>query len=224
MKFLTSLLQKTVASFFPVINDSFFTFIIRADDPSISNHRSVLQNLQSTALIEDHSVIFRNTHFFHVTFVISYFTKNVTLFKYISGFFEGIPKTVFFCCLIAEICHIQRIIGTKILLSQINSQMTENIPHISSCGTCLLVSPFTHSASFNKNTWDSLRSCVVIGTAGCYIRFYHIRYIHLFCHSSGFCHSFFRRNPCIINIWCQSLIIISTVKINIVICYRLQFS
>ena len=45
VEFLSSLLQKAVTSFFPVIHDPLFALVIRTDDSSISDHRTVSENL-----------------------------------------------------------------------------------------------------------------------------------------------------------------------------------
>ena len=162
VKFLSPLFKKTFTSFSPVINDTFFAFIVRTDDPSIGNHRAVSRNLQSTALIKNHTVKLCNTDLFYVPFIVSDFTQKITFFEYISRLFERIPETCFLRILIAYICYFERIISTEILLSEVHSKMAENISYISSCRTCFLISPCSHSASFNKNTWNSLRCSIVI--------------------------------------------------------------
>ena len=156
VQFLTFLHEKTVTSFFPVIDDSLLALIIPADDSSICDHRTISKHLQRAALIKKHTVKLCDTDFFYIAFIIADFSKNITFLDHITDFFKRIPESVFLGILIANIGYIQRIVGTEIFQSLINSQMTENITDIPAGGSDFLISPVTHSSTLDQNTRDSL--------------------------------------------------------------------
>ena len=101
--------------------------------------------------------------------------------------------------------------------------MTQNIPDVSSRRTNLLIIPVTHAAALDQDTRDPLRSRIIIRTARSHVGLYHIWHIHLLRHLTRNLHHILRRSSRIIYIWSQLFIIISTVQINIIIRYRLEF-
>ena len=132
VKLRTPLFQKAVASLFPVINDTFFSLIIATYNTSISHHRTISNHLKRTRLIQDHPVKLRLTYFLNLTFIVTDFTQDIALLDHVTDLFKRIPEPVFFRILIAHICHLERIIRTKILQSLIDSHVTQNIPDVSS--------------------------------------------------------------------------------------------
>ena len=154
--------QEISASFFPVAYNSLFPLIIGIDNLSISDHRPVPQYLKRAGLIQDHTVILGHAQLQKTAFIIPHFTQNLSFPDHIAGLFKGIPQPVPGSVLITDICNIQRIISSVILFPLINSQMTENIPDISSCRAYFFTGPGSHTAPLNKNTGYSLRSRIVI--------------------------------------------------------------
>ena len=202
MKFLPSLLQETVASFFPVFYDLFLALVITAHDSSVGDHRSIAKYLQRATLIEKNAVELCDADFFDFSLIVTDFSEDIAFLDHVADFFEWIPETAFLCILIADICHIQRIVCPEILDSLIDSHMAQDIADISSGGADFFVIPVAHSATFDQNTRDSLRSRIVVGTAGRHVGFYHVWNIDLFCHFTGFSDNFFCCPSCIIDIRC----------------------
>ena len=132
VKLRTPLFQKALAAFFPVVNDTLFALIITAYNTSISHHRTISNHLQRARLIQDHPVKLRLTDFLNLAFIVTDFTQDIALLDHVTDLFKRIPEPVFFRILIAHICHLERIIRTKILQSLIDSHVTQNIPDVSS--------------------------------------------------------------------------------------------
>ena len=223
VKLRTPLFQKAVASLFPVVNDTLFALIIATYNTSIGHHRTISNHLKRARLIQDHPVKLRLTDFLNLAFIVTDFTQDIALLDHVTDLFKRIPEPVFFRILIAHICHLERIIRTKILQSLIDSHVTQNIPDVSSSRTDLLIIPVAHAATLDQDTRDSLRSRIIIRTTRSHVGLYHIWHIHLLRHLTRNLHHILRRSSRIIHIRSQLLIIISTVQINIIIRYRLEF-
>ena len=222
VKLRTPLFQKAVAAFFPVVNDTLFALIIAAYNTSIGHHRTISNHLQRARLIQDHPVKLRLTDFLNLAFIVTDFTQDIALLDHVTDLFKRIPEPVFFRILIAHICHLERIIRTKILQSLIDSHVTQNIPDVSSSRTDLLIIPVAHAATLDQDTRDSLRSRIIIRTTRSHVGLYHIWHIHLLRHLTRNLNHILRCSSRIIHIRSQLLIIISTVQINIKISHRLQ--
>ena len=223
VKLRTPLFQKAVASLFPVVNDTLFALIIATYNTSIGHHRTISNHLKRARLIQDHPVKLRLTDFLNLAFIVTDFTQDIALLDHVTDLFKRIPEPVFFRILIAHICHLERIIRTKILQSLIDSHVTQNIPDVSSSRTDLLVIPVAHAATLDQDTRDSLRSRIIIRTTRSHVGLYHIWHIHLLRHLTRNLNHILRCSSRIIHIRSQLLIIISTVQINIIIRYRLEF-
>ena len=115
VKLRTPLFQKAVAALFPVVNDTLFALIIAAYNTSIGHHRTISNHLKRTRLIQDHPVKLRLTDFLNLAFIVTDFTQDIALLDHVTDLFKRIPEPVFFRILIAHICHLERIIRTKIL-------------------------------------------------------------------------------------------------------------
>ena len=84
----------------------------------------------------------------------------------------------------------------------------------------LFPGPIALPATFNENTRDSKRSCVIVSTTCRSCRANYIFHANVSCHMEGSICCFIIHNTYIIYIWMQLFISVTTVKINIIICYR----
>ena len=127
------------------------------------------------------------------------------------------------CRLIADVCHLQGIIISVILLSQIHAQMTQDISHIPSGRMRFFLCPCSHLSPFNQNRRNPKLRRIIIAAAACHTGTHHIGHICLLRHLSGCLYHPGLCYTCVIYIRCQLLIAVTAVQINIKIHSRKQF-
>ena len=222
VKFPPPLVQEAVASFSPIFCDPYLPVVVIFHNPPVGNNRSILKYLQRTGTVQHHTVALRPADFHHFAVVISYFSQDIAFLNHITWIFKGIPKARMPGDLVTDVCHIQRIIGAVIFLTVIDSQMAENIAHITAGGGHFLCRPLPHAAPFKQYTGNTAGCCIVIHTAGRHIGPYHIGHVHLLRHLPRNVRYLRFSHPCIIDIGRQPFIVVSAVQIDQIICRRIQ--
>src|SRR5699024_6121055 len=119
---------------------------------------------KTSCLVKDHPVVFSVSYFQDMALIVLDHSQDLSCPDHISRHFVWIPQTVLGSRLVNNVPYFQRIINPVILLSQVNSQMAEDIPDIPPGRMGLLPGPGSHTSPFNKDTGDPVSISRIIIT------------------------------------------------------------